>query len=300
MLSETELAARGISFSTVIPGSQISNAENYKVAGSSIVSGVVDAENPDILFRIGLQKPLSGYHEVNNPARYAVVLISYGTPVKVQKLFIRQGEGADNFNGVRWSPYNVRENRNFVNFPTQAGFFYQWGYSTTGTTPISYSPIGAVSDWPWNTRETLFSLDKASPANYTVPSRDQANILLGVNKNSFYGYYADGFFDRRMIVDGSGISYGEEVCVSNLTDDVAYIGKLFFSPGTNATLFLPSAGYRSSTNGLVTATGKDGCYLTSTPYGDDQAYFINTWDTGMLVVRWIRSHGLFSLRSVRQ
>jgi hypothetical protein len=278
------------------------NAENYQVTGGAIISGIVNAQNPDIIFRIGLQKNFSGYHEVDNPARYAVIQISYGNPAKVQKLFIRQGEGADAINGVKWSPYNVRENRNFVDYPTKAGFFYQWGHSTTSTTLRAYSPIGAgaISGWSGgNSTGFLYSLGNASPANYTLPTESQAQILLNANKNSFYGYYADGFFDRRKIVDGIGTDSGKEVCVSSSTDEIAYIGKLFFHPATNATLFLPSAGYRASADGSLRTAGRDGCYATATSEGNNNIHFINTWSTGMLVSRWPRNLG-YNIRPVRQ
>jgi len=73
------------------------NAENYKVTGSNTINGYVTKNDTAILFRIGLQKTFTAYNATTNPARYALVLIYFGKigNEKVQKLFLRQGEGAD-------------------------------------------------------------------------------------------------------------------------------------------------------------------------------------------------------------
>jgi hypothetical protein len=192
-LSVQELANRGISYTSVIPNHQVSDAENHPVTGyASTINGVVDVSNPDIIFRIGLQKNFTSYHQTNKPARYAVIIINYGTPAKMQKLFMRQGEGADylmrpgdaNAIGtrgaaaVRWSPYNltspagwgfgvngvqlVREG-GFTQYPTQAGALFQWANTGTGANDRSR--------FAWNTWDANYvSIPTLSPTwNKTVP-----------------------------------------------------------------------------------------------------------------------------------
>jgi len=116
----TDLETRGIYGAT--PG----DAEAYQVSGSAItVNGVVNAANPDILFRIGLKRKFSDSpaYEPNDPnynttwpARYGLVLISYNDHKKGYKLYLRQGEGADyvmrpedfGVNGESWGSPNPR------------------------------------------------------------------------------------------------------------------------------------------------------------------------------------------------
>lgn len=71
------------------------DAESYKVEGTqAAVSGTVDADG-FIVFRVGLTSFFKAYDEQTAPARYAVVLLTYADGAKKQKIFLRQGEGAD-------------------------------------------------------------------------------------------------------------------------------------------------------------------------------------------------------------
>ncbi len=76
-----------------------------------------------------------------------------------------------------------------------------------------------------------------------------------------WGFYADGFFDRRAHNNpyvGPGVN-GYDVREGNTavawgTKDIAYIGTLFFNPSTNsprrnASIFVPGAGYKYSFDG---------------------------------------------------
>jgi len=309
-LSVSELAARGISFSSVIPNNLISNAESYQVSGyATSVSGVVDASNQDIIFRIGLQKNFANYHETNNPARYAVVLITYGTPVKVLKIFIRQGEGADyapgKSSGAQWSPYNLGDvydatnypNR-FVHYPTQAGFYYQWT-----NTPTAYPPTGLTG---WNTNDNgTFSLGSIPPAGYILPTgSDLSNLNVSTPTSNVWGYYADGFFDRRKIVisingNGTGII---DTAVSTGNNDVAYIGRLFYdATGVNHTsIFFPVGGLRQNPDGWVISTGAFSGYWAST-------WTTGTWADALIISNMVLHYAsnsskafAYSLRCIRQ
>jgi hypothetical protein len=312
LLDFTSLSNRGINFSTVIPNGSISDAEDYQLSGSALsVSGTV-ASGGEIIFRIGLKSNFATYHEFNNPARYAVVLLSYnlnGTP-KHQKIFLRQGQGADNvsnvtsplnYTAVKWSPYNVGNYNNqnqygfnkIVDFPTKAGYYYPWGYGAS-TTPFPYSPYDPVSpEWvpsatPWN-----YALGDACPAGYKVPSgigsetssqqRDWDSLakLSDAAVDVEYGNYADGFYDRRMIesvvsIFGFGLIYGR---VSEGNSNVAYIGNLAFNTTTNASLFFPSAGFRFGWGASISQLGypcEEGTYLTSSTKSDFVSPTYNT------------------------
>lgn len=92
-----------------------------------------------------------------------------------------------------------------------------------------------------------------NPQNSTTSSLD----------NSAWGYYADGWFDRRAITSSSTVAAG--------TSTVAYRGRLFFNPDTNAGLFIPAAGYRYTSSGQLSYAGSGGYYWSSsansTSYG---------------------------------
>ena len=294
-LSTTALASRFIDFGAVIDSSFITDAEPYKVNGSAqSVSGTVESGGT-IIFRIGLK---SNWTSATAKPRYALVVLRYNNNAQTQKIFLRQGEGADNVSttgthaNIKWSPYNVGDYYNqtyyggytsIVDFPTKAGFLYQWSYGTSPTTPRPYPPQDNVLPLspPWSNATsgtTVCTFAPACPTGYRAPSNtEQASLLLsGTGTNNIKGYYADGFFDRRQEV-----SWG----VSRNNDDVAYRGFLVFNPTTNASLFLPDAGYRYSSvsdNGTLMSTGLDGYYwsITGMGAGDGRAYQINTYNGG--------------------
>lgn len=86
--------------------------------------------------------------------------------------------------------------------------------------------------------------------------------------NLIFGYYADGFFDRRPIQNGkmkrndSGLTF-DYTGVSINTTEAAFRGALIFNPSTNASLFLPAAGRRLNTNGSLEYAGETGYYWSS-------------------------------------
>jgi hypothetical protein len=94
------------------------------------------------------------------------------------------------------------------------------------------------------------------------PSKSLSSTDTTSTENSIYGYYADGFYDRRK-VDRTNESNG---IVAKGTHEVAYGGRLFFNPNTMASLFFPVAGDRSNANGTLQHEGLYGYYLTSYVY----------------------------------
>ena len=267
LIDDPSLALRNIDFSTVIPDASISSAESYQLSGTAqSVSGFV-AVGGTIMFRIGLKNSFLAYDEVTSPARYAVVMLIFNNGAKSQRLFLRQGEGADNvstvagYNTVKWSPYNVGNYSTpmqygfdrLVDYPTKAGYFYQLGYSTTLSTPVGYTPQDPISpSWIPVIPSPIRALDDACPPDYRPPtgtaSGEQQSVIVstGSGIENVVGYYADGFFDRRKIEVATGYDINTPIpsAVSNNTNNVAYVGSLLYNPATNASLFFPMNGYR--------------------------------------------------------
>jgi hypothetical protein len=96
-----------------------------------------------------------------------------------------------------------------------------------------------------------------------------------------WGYYADGFFDRRLIVNSVGDGIVLNAAVS-YGDNIAYIGMLFFNSTTGASLFMPAAGFREGKNGanpdagLLFSTGSAGRYWSydGTIDSNTSAYYL--------------------------
>ena len=277
---------------TIRTGSATNNAESFPVTlGSTTINGV--ATGGYINFRIGLQNTYeaasNGNYDNMHPVRYAMVLIYYGPgKQKVQKIFLRQGEMADIISGahdyVRWSPYNVGNYHNpaqynngaFVDFPTKAGYFYQWGYTTATDTVRPYPPQGSFSSPTWlnDNVNALYTLTPVCPTGYIVPAatgtpNHMASLFPAPQSDTKFvsGYYADGFFDRRPITNNA---------VSNTSNDIAHRGVVYYNPNTNASVFFPNAGFRDRTAGALAGIGGlYGYYWSSSPYTTNyQAYYL--------------------------
>jgi len=327
------------------------DAESFPVNGANIIYGNANSTDDYILFRIGLQKTgvtVAGksrssvwdytdtptYTGTSFPARYAVVYLYYGTPVKLFKFYLRQGEGADyvmrdgdlNGSGIavadnrsfarRFSPYNLKDPSNgtpstltttavpqydtglpvgggqFTEYPTQAGHFLRWNYSRQPF--ASYTPTGIISGWTGTQygSEALWNAShiETCPSNYRRPqdgnpashnsggpiagSEFRQSLFLNPHPaqnsddinyvNTRWGYYADGFFDRRLRVNGaSGGNPGTGSSVSTGDEQIAHAGLLFTNPYSNASLFFPAAGNRRANDGMLYYSGYFGDYWSS-------------------------------------
>ena len=325
-LDAAGLSARNISWtSTTTPA----DAETFKLTdGTPTVSGMV-AANGTIQFRIGLQKPFDAYKPDTdpnpNPARYAVVLLSYANNTQAQRIYIRQGEGADylmrnidtvstgNLTSrtkcVKFSPYNTTystmnsqvpyNNGTFTDYPSQAGAIFQWANDNVpryAFDPYASSP--GITSWQNNFPNTFWDVlsgnNETCPSGYRRPtdgttsasdtgptmtsSEMRQSLYLnpqtgeGSNiDNSVWGYYADGFFDRRQI---RTIGTGSPSSVLINDNQIAHIGRLFYNPTTNASLFFPAAGYRNSSDGVLNSPGTIGNYWSSSSYSSNLSWFM--------------------------
>jgi hypothetical protein len=313
------------------------NAELYPLNTTDTVVSGIAAVNGDIIFRIGLKSYFDAYSD-NNPARYAVIMLAYNNHTKYQKIFVRQGEGDDYlmrpddppYSGDivgrdyarRFSPFNLTDPKSgeggtsiqdhsqithadFVDYPSQSGYFFQWGHPGANNQRRAYHPAnpgggvdinGFSSSLVKNYWNTIKGANEVSPLNYHRPSdgptdRDvsgndisqseiRQSLMLNpktgslvVISNSFWGYYADGFFDRRNT--GPGMTIKSKVAETG--GDVACIGRLFFNPNTYASLFFPAASFRYNDQGVLNTDFEVGNYWTSSIYSltEGSAWVLN-------------------------
>ncbi|MCC8019230.1 MAG: hypothetical protein LIO85_05600 [Rikenellaceae bacterium] len=191
----------------------------------------------------------------------------------------------------------------FTEYPTQAGAYFQHmdqggNYAYHPNNPegsMQISGWSSVTDFTtyWNTwessRETcppgyrrltdgVTDAVVGSPAIAASEQRQSLwlNPQTGTTSdtdNSRWGYYADGFFDRRTIETSTAYTAFDNSAVCIETNDyrAAYVGRLFFNPDTNASLFFPACGNRHYSSSQIYSSGDIGYYWTSstnsTEYG---------------------------------
>ncbi len=284
---------------------------------------------------------------VNSRApRYATATLNInGTN---HKLFLRQGEAADYVYrrtdlisvyeygyskeiartwAAKFSPYNLTDENlsetvlssqtainggKFVEFPTQAGAFWQWGTSLTRSNYTNYlrrayhpvNPTGVPAIWDdddyyfpgsgvWseftgNNRLETCPEGWRRPMDNNELSTGVANtnellqsLFITTNENNgsdrhrYFGYYADGFFDRLPIVNS--VTNDTNSAVSANTKDAAYRGLLFTNPATNASLFVPAAGYHDYYYGNLQYAGSIGQAWTSSSnanYSETSSWYL--------------------------
>ena len=115
--------------------------------------------------------------------------------------------------------------------------------------------------------------------------------------NSVWGYYADGFFDRREIVDANGLYAFAKSTVVFTTNDVAYICSLFFNKFSNASLAFPASGYRLSGNGTLYDAGYRGYSWSSSAYSSISGWYLYIRSGTAYQTKSTRSFG-FALRPI--
>lgn len=212
----------------------------------------------------------------------------------------------------------------FTEYPTQTGAFFQ--FASTPNPRHAYHPTnpsanGIPSGWSsavtsnayWN---TLGADHETCPAGYRRPrdggitgatgtvaiasSEERQSLWLnpqtarGNNTdNGVWGYYADGFFDRREITSSISNAVHSSVCASTTDTRAAYIGFLFYNKYNNASLFFPAGGFRTiggalgnnaggysylwSASAESGSTGSDMGIAKNTAYhfGDGRSYGMN-------------------------
>jgi hypothetical protein len=194
----------------------------------------------------------------------------------------------------------VFDSRMFTDYPTQAGYFFQWN-SGVGGVLKAYSPVNsiqAVSGWVTASKVSWERSLEPCPPGYRHPSDSLRSPLTSeirqswyatpnsdtygpvhpagiVLDNSVWGYYADGFFDRLTVgtspdaVDSTTVGYDSSDLAEPGNAEVAYSGRLIYNPVTYASLFLPAPGVRANADGALTNAGDMGVYWTNSPNGSN-------------------------------
>ena len=228
----------------------------------------------------------------------------------------------------------------FTAYPTQSGAFFQWATPTNTrfawnshtTVPVwtPSVPWGWGLDMPKGNWNTHGSTNESCPAGYRRPTDgiidpvipiasanavssefrqslwlNPQNGTTGNSNNAINGYYADGFFDRRAIVNGAGTSPGTNSSVSNSDYRIAHRGHLFYNSDPlsnryNASLFFPNSGYRDgNASGTLYFTGSSGYYYSSSSVTTIESWYFYASSTLVRMNSSYRLNG-FPLRCVRQ
>jgi hypothetical protein len=262
--------------------------------GTSHVEGTVSSADLDgIYFRIGLKN--DGWQPTaTEPARYGVVLLSYTASTepkhRLQRIWIRQGEGADYLipktdraheGNVRFTTYNVTVPKEmqsdyankrrikldlqggaWTDYPSQGGAYFQSKQTDEEYIRNAWHNAVALSTLP---EGFMASIDGAEvgqynastmevcPPGYRRPINSSEESLVETQQslwttistgnntdNSVWGYYADGFFDRRSTLGYNGRYANTSVALPS--QYAAFVGRLFYYPGTSASIFFPMPG----------------------------------------------------------
>ncbi|MCL2561378.1 MAG: hypothetical protein FWE10_03530 [Rikenellaceae bacterium] len=236
--------------------------------------------------------------------------------------------------------YNAGTRGVFTEYPSQAGAYFQW--SSAVNTRFAYNPFTVtVSPWSmavqspviWNEGSApnrISDNNETCPPGYRRPN-DGPTSTLSTNTvtgseirqslfaspaagdnvdaldNSIWGYYADGFFDRRPITGANAGAvnpnpanpYTVNSTVSVTTEGTAYVGRLYYNPANYASIFLPAAGLRDgyASNGILDSPGI-GHYWLSSSFGTNVSQYLYSGVSNANVTYGNRSDG-FSVRCVK-
>ncbi len=167
----------------------------------------------------------------------------------------------------------------FAAYPSQAGAYFQFSPDASVLRRAWRPGNGAYTGWVTTTQygfdtatmETCppgwrrpnyerdgagnTSIDEPGQSLWqTVPPKRETNT-----DNSVWGYYADGWFDRKELNSNANTVEGNNA-------GAAYVGRLFYNTNGSASIFFPVAGNRQDYTTIM--TGQVGAYWT-TFYGQD-------------------------------
>ena len=193
----------------------------------------------------------------------------------------------------------------FTAYPTQSGALFTWADASYLVERFAWNPYSIFphSHWmytgvaPIGYWETIKYNHETCPPQYRRPNDGYTNGAENGNnlnrsemrqsllfkpqadfnyqtdvETSIWGYYADGFFDRRAmeIIDKYDPFPSRPATVASGTKDIAHVGRLFFNPIETsshycASLFFPATGdrYPTSSSGMLEHYGHYGWYWTS-------------------------------------
>jgi hypothetical protein len=222
----------------------------------------------------------------------------------------------------------------FTAYPTQVGAFFQWANATNQR--YAYHPVNPPVPDEWNTSYTsghwnsfsgayetcpqTYPLSTGTTVNFRRPNDGSTSANsggaiagselrqslweeppTGTNSStvgSVWGFYADGFFDRRSHTHGAYGGGVANTAVSIMTKDAAYVGRLFFNQVNKRSLFFPASGFRRYSDGTFSGPGSYGGYWSSSSNGATTGSCLGVTSVSVGVGSSSRSFG-FALRCVR-
>lgn len=199
------------------------------------------------------------------------------------------------------SPINGGEGI-FTDYPSQAGYLFLWNLSDSTNYRRAFNPsipapgvsiVGFTKEilsFAWNPAKDVCPPGYRHATDgewntvnspYTSEFRQSLfeEVITGFGGthvgNSLFGYYADGWSDRQEF----GVSPRASVPLGTIGTGgrIAYIGRLFFNPNTNASLFFPAGGGRSANTGQLTGDGTNGIYWSTSTGGGGAAAFLSVF-----------------------
>ena len=207
------------------------------------------------------------------------------------------------------SPLDIRGGV-FTAYPSQAGALFHWA----STIPRqAFPPVGTANNWGgyfYNTWSQIGAVQETCPEGYRRPHDDREgstarseirqSLFLGItfnnSLNSVWGFYADGFFDRR---PRTASQTGQiNSTVAGGTNNVAYIGRLHFNATSRASIFFPAAGARTSDQfnlSNLTNAGSNASFWTTARLMQHPAAWVGSSGGSMMA----ESLGFGHARSVR-
>ena len=164
--------------------------------------------------------------------------------------------------GIRWATRNVDMPGTFAPHPESAGRLFQWG--TLNGVTHHWAATGAVTNWNSNSNRVAWTPDNdPCPPGWRVPtSTELTNFRNQPNE-----------WTQR-----NGVN-----------------GRIFGTAPDQ--LFLPAAGFRLTTNGVLSSGGASGLYWSSTESGTGNAMRLNIGSTNSSVSANNRAFGI-SVRCV--
>lgn len=216
----------------------------------------------------------------------------------------------------------------FTGYPSQAGAYLQW--ANNNNQRFAYHPVnpmGTISNWQnnhspgfWGT--SLIWSHETCPQGWKRPNDGSPDVSVGHTNNTtesemrqslylnpsngitintdnvLYGYYADGFFDRRKVVASPHGTPASAVSVKDYK--IAYAGYLFFNPKDNGSIFFPLSGGRSNVGGSLEATGDYCAYWSTTTYNDQSQAWALILENGLVYQSYVGKSRAVSIRCIKE
>lgn len=178
-------------------------------------------------------------------------------------------------NGVYWATVNVDEPGTFVDRSDDVGMLYQWGEKIGWSASVPMISVPAGVKWDDEGSPTAAWLDMSNPCpeGWRVPTVEEWQALC----------------------DGAKV-YSEWVKEGNSS------GRRFTDRSSNASIFIPVAGYRDYHDGTLFAVSSVARYWSATPVSSTaiRAYSLTFNDVNVKPARPRYTGNGFSVRCVRK